>query len=107
MYFNFWICISVKFLPQTPRKNPLSEKKNPLSEVNFFTSEVNQPFFWSQKRREPACLGLSPPFWDKDTTISSETQIALTFRNNPPIDHLQRFAADGGSDVLYYEGEGV
>ena len=27
----------------------------------------------------------------------------LTLRNNPPIVNLQRFAADGGWDVVYYE----
>ena len=103
MYFNFPSSISAKFLPQTPRKNPLSEKKDPLSEVKFSTSEVNQPFFLPKKRRETQCLGLSPLFWRKDTTFSTEIQIALTFRNNPPIVNLQRFAAASLRDVLYYE----
>ena len=40
----------------------------------------------------------------KDTTFSREIQIPLTFRNNPPNVKKTRFAADGGRQVLYYEG---
>ena len=61
--------------PTQPEKNPLSEKKNPLSEVKFSTSEVNQPFFSPKKRRETQCLGLSPPFQDKDSMFFREIQI--------------------------------
>ena len=39
----------------------------------------------------------------KDTTFRREIQIALTFRNTPRNVKMQRFAADGGWLVLYYE----
>ena len=42
----------------------------------------------------------------KDTTFRREIQIALTFRNTPRNVKMQRFAADGGWLVLYYEGRG-
>ena len=39
----------------------------------------------------------------KDTTFFREIQIALTFRNTPRNVKMQRFAADGVGQVLYYE----
>ena len=39
----------------------------------------------------------------KDTTFFAEIQIALTFRNTPRNVKMQRFAADGVGQVLYYE----
>ena len=40
----------------------------------------------------------------KYTTFFAEIQILLTFRNTWATVKMQRFAADGGRQVLYYEG---
>ena len=39
----------------------------------------------------------------KYTTFFAEIQISLTFRNTQATVKMQRFAADGGWRVLYYE----
>ena len=91
--------------PTQPEKNPISEKKIFISEVKIRTSEVENLEIEAKKRREPPVYGLSPLRCYKDTIFSREMQIALTFRNTPPNVKMQRFAADGLCDVLYYEGE--
>ena len=68
-------------------------------------SKVKIPFSGQKKRREPQCLGLSPLRYYKDNTFSTETQIALTFRNTLQLlkySDLQQT----GSGVLYITRRG-
>ena len=96
---------SAENLPTLLRKYPQTPRKKFLRNVEISISEVKNAFFSPKKRRNPACLGLSPLRWYKDNTFSAEIQIALTLRNTPLIVTLQRFAADGVWRILYYEAE--
>ena len=91
--------------PTLLRKNPQTPRKKFISEVFFFTSEVKQPFFLPKKRREPACLGLSPLFYDKDNTFSAEIQIALTFRNTPQTSICSDLQQTGSDRCYITRGE--
>ena len=109
MYFNFPSSISAKFLPQTPRKNPLSKRKNPLSEVKFSTSNVKQPFFWpffsKKKERTPVFKALSS-FLGQRYNIFRRNPNRFNTSQHSSNANLQRFAADGGWDGVYYEARG-
>ena len=97
---------SPKKPPTLRRKNPQTPRKNFLSNVKKFISEVKIPFL-GQKKEEKTRLFRA--------LSSSLVQRYNIFRRNPnrfnisqhtSNVNLQRFAADGGWRVLYYEGEG-
>ena len=57
----------------------------------------------AKKEERTHCLRALSSSLYKYTTFSREIQIALTSRNTPRNIKMQRFAADGGCHVLYYE----
>ena len=88
------------------RKNPQTPRKIFLSNVKKFISEVKKPFFWAKKEEKTRLFR---------AISSSLVQRYNIFRRNPnrfnisqhtSNVNLQRFAADGGWRVLYYEGAG-
>ena len=87
-------------------KKSANSKKKFLSNVKKFISEVKIPFFWTKKEEKTRLIR---------AFSSSLVQRYNIFRRNPnrvnisqhaSNINLQRFAADGGRRVLYYEGEG-
>ena len=90
----------------------LARKKSALREKNFF---LRDKFFYlrgkntivlAKKEERTHCLRALSSSLYKYTTFSREIQIALTSRNTPRNVKMQRFAADGVRQVLYYEGMG-
>ena len=100
---TFGYTISAKKLPTLRENFPQTPSKIFFSNVDFSTSEVFYPFFWPKKEEKTRCL------WAVSFSLVQRYNI---FRRNPnrfnisqhsSNVNLQRFAADGGSRVLYYE----
>ena len=105
---KYLLTFSLAKSPKKPstlrRKNPQTPRKKFLSNVKKFISEVKMPFFGQKKRRKTRLFR---------ALSSLLVQIYNIFRRNPNCfnisqhaskAHLQRFAADGGWRVVYYEG---
>ena len=88
----------------------LARKKSYLARKNFYLWDKifyiwgRNHWFSGKKEERTQCLRALSSSQYKYTTFSREIQIALTFRNNRRNVKMQRFAADGGWQVLYYEG---
>ena len=100
---TFSLSTSAKKQPTLRRKNPQTPRKIFLSNVKKIISEVKTPFFCPKKEEKTRCL------WAPSSSLTQRYKI---FRRNPNRFNisqrssgvnLQRFAADGGRDVLYYE----
>ena len=100
---TFSLSASAKKQPTLRRKNPQTPRKIFLSNVKKFISELKTPFFCPKKEEKTRCL------WAPSSSLTQRYKI---FRRNPncfnisqhsSIVNLQRFAADGDRDVLYYE----
>ena len=86
------------------RKNPQTPRKKFLSNVKKFISEVKIPFFGQKKEEKTRMFRASSSSLVQRYNISSRNPNRVNISQQPLGFNLQRFAADGGWHVLYYEG---
>ena len=104
MYFNFQRFYIVNSRTNLARKKSAKAGRNFASAYKIFymlcKTMVFLPFFPRKKRRKPSVYGPSPLRQYKDTTISREIQIALTYRNN--LRNVKRRVLHTRGSPLYY-----